>query len=125
MLTRTFSALTLLLGFWLLATQFVFHAPAMCQWSIAITGALIGILSISTQYVERDERVVTRIAAGANTLLGLWLVIAPFLFGIDGVQRWNVVIVGVLVSSLAGYNFYIASLLLFGGSPSGANTDNP
>ncbi len=97
----------------------------MYQWNIAITGALIGILSISTRYVERDEREVTRIAAGANTLLGSWLVIAPFLFGIDGVQRWNAVIVGVLVSSLAGYNFYIASLLPFGGAPSGSNTDNP
>lgn len=44
-----------------------------------------------------------------NTLLGLWWVIAPFVFGINGVLLWNDVIVGALVVFFAGYNWGIGN----------------
>lgn len=62
--------------------------------------------------------------AGLNVLLGLWLVVAPFVWdavvaeGIwaDGVlggelaaNPWNDVIVGVAIAVLAAYNFYRAT----------------
>jgi VIT1/CCC1 family predicted Fe2+/Mn2+ transporter len=45
-----------------------------------------------------------KIASGLNVLLGLWLLVAPFLLGYAevGAAMWNDVIVGGLVLALAG-----------------------
>lgn len=39
-------------------------------------------------------------------MLGLWLIAAPFVLGVTGSSLWNAVIVGVIIASLGGYNWY-------------------
>ncbi|WP_306060842.1 SPW repeat domain-containing protein [Natronococcus wangiae] len=125
MLPRTVSAATAVLGIWMIAAQVVLGASATFQWTVAVTGALIGTLSGCAHRLERGDRSVVRPAAAATTLFGIWLLIAPFLFRVDGIQRWNAVIVGVLVTSLAGYNVYITARLRDEGPPVGSGTKNP
>lgn len=36
-----------------------------------------------------------------NVILGIWLIIAPFIFNFDVAARWNSVIVGIVVAVLA------------------------
>jgi hypothetical protein len=44
-----------------------------------------------------------RTASGINILLGIWLIIAPFVLGYSNIERatWNAIIVGVLVLAMA------------------------
>lgn len=51
----------------------------------------------------------TKWLAGLNGLLGLWLVVAPFAFGVHSIVMWNAVIVGLLVAIMGGYNFYLTT----------------
>lgn len=43
-------------------------------------------------------------ARQANVVLGFWLILAPFIFGLTGLARWNAIGVGVVIVLLAGYN---------------------
>lgn len=43
-----------------------------------------------------------RTASGINIVLGIWLIIAPFLLAVSQTAMWNDIIVGVLVLLLAG-----------------------
>ncbi|MFB6178400.1 MAG: SPW repeat protein [Halorientalis sp.] len=38
-------------------------------------------------------------------LLGLWMIVAPFLFGPVTTRFWNGIIVGVLLAIVGGYNY--------------------
>lgn len=49
---------------------------------------------------------VTKWLAGLNGLLGLWLVVVPFVFGVHSVVTWNAIVVGLLVAATGGYNFH-------------------
>lgn len=42
-------------------------------------------------------------------LLALWVIAAPFVFGVGTTVMWNDVIVGGLVAVFAGYNAYVAN----------------
>lgn len=47
--------------------------------------------------------------AGMNALLGLWLVLAPFVFGLGTAATWSAVITGLVIASLGAYNYKRAS----------------
>lgn len=51
----------------------------------------------------------TKWLAAANAVLGLWLVAAPFVFGVSGAGLWNAVIVGSLIVMVGGYNWYLTT----------------
>lgn len=46
-----------------------------------------------------------KLLASTNVLLGLWLVVAPFLWNAPTADLWSDVIVGTLITLLAGYNW--------------------
>ncbi len=46
-----------------------------------------------------------KLLASTNVLLGLWLVVAPFLWNAPTADLWSDVIVGALITLLAGYNW--------------------
>lgn len=54
-------------------------------------------------HTEQTENRLVKWASGANIVLGLWLIIAPFLLGYTGIAAamWNEIIVGVIVVVLA------------------------
>ncbi|ELZ17347.1 hypothetical protein C477_13990 [Haloterrigena salina JCM 13891] len=47
----------------------------------------------------------TDLTAGGNGLLGCWLIVAPVVFQVPAIGRWNDVLVGATVVLLAGYNY--------------------
>jgi hypothetical protein len=53
----------------------------------------------------------SKVASGINVLLGLWVIISPWIFGLSGNMSalWNSIIVGVVVAILAGIRFANAS----------------
>lgn len=46
-----------------------------------------------------------RWSAGTNAALGVWLIVAPFAFGVESsIAIWNYILVGGIIAVLAGYN---------------------
>ncbi|HET7035272.1 MAG TPA: SPW repeat protein [Thermomicrobiaceae bacterium] len=48
------------------------------------------------------------VASGINLILGLWLIIAPFVLGFSGQthSEWNSVIIGILVATIAAIRIW-------------------
>ncbi|WP_265109099.1 SPW repeat domain-containing protein [Halosolutus halophilus] len=98
------------IGCWLLVAPIVFDAPAIGRWNDAIVGAVI-VLVAGTNYARATRRrPASAIGSGLVAILGLWLVVAPFALGFEGVALWNDVVAGTVVASFAGYNAYVATL---------------
>jgi 7-keto-8-aminopelargonate synthetase-like enzyme len=51
---------------------------------------------------------VSATGAGFVAALGLWLIVAPFVLGLEGAALWNDVVTGTLVASFGSYNAYAA-----------------
>lgn len=51
----------------------------------------------------------TKWLAGTTAVLGLWLIAAPFVFGVSGTGLWNAVIVGSMIAIVGGYNWYLTT----------------
>lgn len=94
-----------LLGLWMIAAPFIWGAPAVDLWNDVIVGVLIAGIAGYNYYREANDQSASQGSAVVNTLLGLWLIAAPFVFGVDGVLLWNDVIVGAIVTLFAGYNW--------------------
>lgn len=99
--TKRIAGVNALLGLWLIAAPFWLGAPPIDLWNDVIVGILIAGIAGYNWY--RKDQEVSRSGAGFNALLGLWLIVGPFLYGVSGVLLWNDVIVGAIVASLAGY----------------------
>lgn len=107
--TKSLAGINSLLGLWLIAAPFVLKAPTTDLWNDVIVGAVIVFLAGSNYYQEREQQPMSTGKAGLTLLFGVWLIFAPFVFDIKGALLWNDVIVGILITSFAGYNAYIAS----------------
>lgn len=51
----------------------------------------------------------TKWLAGLNSLLGLWLIAVPFVISVPTNAMWNAVVVGILIATLGGYNYYLTT----------------
>jgi hypothetical protein len=101
------AALTALLGTWLIVGAFVFSpTPAATFWNDVIVGGAIGSIA-GYNAVQSDERGINTGGASLVALLGLWMVIAPFVFETTtAASFWSDIVTGALVAVLAGYNAY-------------------
>ena len=106
--TRWITAANGILGLWLIAAPFVLRALAVDQWNDPVVGAAIVVLSGYNYYCERTQGTVSQHAAAITGVLGGWLIVAPFVYGLSGIALWNNICVGVVVTSFAGYNVYAA-----------------
>ncbi|WP_132057897.1 SPW repeat domain-containing protein [Halorussus amylolyticus] len=101
------SAIVALLGGWLVVSAFVFEPPAANFWNDIIVGAAIGIIAGYNAIKTDDYEAVSTGAASLVALLGLWMVVAPFVFEtLTETAFWSDVITGALVAVLGGYNAY-------------------
>ena len=91
--------LNLLLGIWMIASPWVlrYSTEQNPTWNAVILGALIALAALFALY-----RVMAWEEWG-NVVLGIWLVISPWLLGFNGIMAamWNAVIVGAIVAILA------------------------
>lgn len=99
---RTISRLNALLGIWLVMSPFVlgyFDELAVALSNDMIVGLAVLLLAVG----RMSQPAYTSPARATNLVLGLWLVLAPFVLGYSEVApaMWNDVIAGCLVSALA------------------------
>ncbi|WP_425601116.1 SPW repeat domain-containing protein [Haloprofundus salinisoli] len=106
--TKWTVAVTAVLGLWLFVAPSVLGAPVVSQWNNVVVGSVILVISGYNYSREQRREMLDRRAAAVNGLLGGWLLVAPFVFGVPGLFLWNNVIVGIGVTSLALYNIYAA-----------------
>lgn len=109
--TKWITALTAVLGLWLFSFPLWTGSPVLDRWNDLVTGGIIATLS-GYNYVKdhRGNGPSKRVATGLGCL-GTWLLFAPFVVGVVGAFRWNDIVVGVLVTTFAIYNLYVASLI--------------
>lgn len=102
---KTLSWLVALVGLWELIAAFVlgYSATPAALWNAVIIGLALIILGIWAA-VSKQE-VTDKTLDWINVVLGIWLIIAPFLLGYTAVKAavWNDVIVGIVVIVLAGW----------------------
>lgn len=97
-------AINTLLGLWLVVSPWLFGyaGETAAAWNAWIPGVIIAVAAIAafTSFQEWEEWV--------NGLLGLWLVISPWLVGYTAVTAamWNHVIVGIVTAVLAFWEVY-------------------
>lgn len=91
---RAPSGLIVLLSLWLIVSPWVLSfAGSTGMWIAVVTGAAALILA----WACYDSETMPSLFSWLVVLLGVWLIAAPFLFGMAGVTRllWDYVIVGV------------------------------
>ena len=93
------SGINLILGVWLFISPWIIaYVASEARWNDLIVGAAIVLFSW-IRLVSRDR---TGVPSWINLLLGLWLIFAPFVMHyVSNGQRWNSVVVGVIVAVLA------------------------
>ncbi|NEU55761.1 SPW repeat protein [Halorussus sp. MSC15.2] len=101
------SAVTALVGGWIVLSAFVYSPPAANFWNDIVVGAAIGIIAGYNALKTDDFEGINTGAASLVALLGLWMVVAPFVF--ETVREgafWSDIVSGAIVAVLAGYNAY-------------------
>ena len=95
------SLVNVLSGFWIIISPFVLglHAPKAI-WNDVVVGALVGTLAIVRWAMEQAGR------SWVNLLLGIWLVVSPFVLVLGTGAMWNNVILGIIVAAFALTNTY-------------------
>jgi hypothetical protein len=89
----------LVLGLWLILSPWLLgysSAPA-AMWNAVIIGVVVGLMSFL------HLRGGPLWEEWANVVLGIWLILSPWILGFSGMTSamWNAVIVGILVGVLA------------------------
>lgn len=103
------SAVIALLGGWIVLSGFVYSPPPANFWNDVVVGAAIGIVAGYNAFNADDVEGINVGAASLVALLGLWMVIAPFVFPVESdAAFWSDLLTGGLVAVLAGYNAYRA-----------------
>ncbi len=91
---RAPSGLNVLLSLWLIISPFVLSfAGSTGMWIAVITGAVVLVLA----WLRYNSPAMGPGLSWLVCLLGVWLIVAPFLFGMAGVTRLLIdyVIVGI------------------------------
>jgi|SRR6516225_6109093 hypothetical protein len=95
------SWVNIVLGIWVIISPFILgvHSPNVV-WSNVVAGVLVGILALLRWSMHQPGW------SWLNLILGIWLVISPFVLFLSGAAMWNNVILGIIVAALALTNTY-------------------
>ncbi len=91
---RVPSGLNVLLSLWLILSPFVLSfAGAAGMWNAVVVGVIVLVLS----WIRYNDPASAPMLSWIVLLLGIWLIISPFLFGMAGVTRLLIdyVVVGI------------------------------
>lgn len=102
---KTLSWVVALFGLWEVIAPFLlgYSATSAALWDAIIIGVVLIVLAGWAALVNQTGTIKT--LSWINAVLGLWLIIAPFLLGYSavGAAMWNDIVVGVIVAVLAGW----------------------
>jgi hypothetical protein len=95
---RIASGLNILVSIWLIASPFLLAysgLSAVAMWDAIIVGVIVLVLA----WIREANPDGAVWPSWVNALLGLWLIVAPFVLGTSGVSAaitWNDIVVGIL-----------------------------
>jgi hypothetical protein len=102
---KTLSWLVALAGLWELIAAFTlgYSSSTAALWNAIIVG--IALVVLGAWAAISNEQATDRSLDWVNVVLGVWLIIAPFILGYRSIAAAmaNDVIVGVIVAALAGW----------------------
>ena len=92
------SGINLILGLWLLISPWAIgYIAKESRLNEVIVGAVIFVLS----WIRLVNRSRTGVPSWLNFLIGIWLIIAPFVMHYMTMgQKWNSIVVGIIVALL-------------------------
>lgn len=99
-----------LAGAWLVVQALVFELLPANVWNDLVVGGLLIALGGYNFYLRANDRVGSTAAAAVSALLGLWLVVSPWVYGLgnpDVLSAFgfgNDLVVGLLVLVLGAYS---------------------
>jgi hypothetical protein len=102
---KALSWLVALVGLWEVIAVAVlgYSAAGTAMWDAILVGAVLLILGIWAALSNQTG--TDRTLDWINVVLGVWLIIAPFLLGYSALTAalWNDIIVGIVIVVLAGW----------------------
>jgi hypothetical protein len=102
---KALSWLVALVGAWEVIAVAVlgYSASSAALWDAILVGAVLVVLGIWAALSNQTG--TDRALDWINVVLGVWLIIAPFLLGYSALTAalWNDIIVGIVVVVLAGW----------------------
>ncbi|GAB3667022.1 SPW repeat domain-containing protein [Halopiger thermotolerans] len=109
--TRLTAAGNCLLGCWLIVAAVAASGPGIARWNDVLVGGAVAVLAGYNYAGVRGRRSPSAAGAALVAVLGGWLVVAPFAFGLGRAAPalWNDVAVGTVIASFGGYNAYAAA----------------
>lgn len=114
--SKWISAIIALAGLSLLAMALLRDGQGANMWNDLIIGLALTALGGYNYYRRSNGMRANTAAAGLVALLGLWLIVAPFVYGpgegtanvMDQTGFWNDVIIGLITLLLGSYSVYEA-----------------
>lgn len=103
------SGIASLFGAWIVVSPWVLGTDltAGSLWNNVIIGAAIFLIAGYNYYRMSQGMTASTGGAVLTALLGLWMIVAPFIvFEVGASLLWSNVISGIVVAVLAGYNAY-------------------
>lgn len=90
------SGLNILLSIWLIASPFLLGylgMSALAMWDAIIVGVIVLILA----WIRFANPASATWLSWVNAVLGLWLIVAPFVLGTSNIAgaMWNDIVVGI------------------------------
>ncbi|UPM42781.1 SPW repeat protein [Halocatena salina] len=106
---KWFSGVTAVLGLWIAVSSFVFTGMSQASyWNNIVIGVSILLIAGYNTYRLMNGMSASVASAGLVTILGLWMILAPFVLDTSLMMLlWSDIIAGALVVILAGYNTYM------------------
>jgi hypothetical protein len=88
-----------LLGIWVIISPFLiqFSQLPAAMWNNVIVGILIALLALIRTSITRQSG-----WSWANVILGIWMIISPFVLGVmTRAVLWNNIIIGIIIALVA------------------------
>lgn len=108
------SALIALVGLWLLLETLLFDLAQAEMWNEVLVGLLLLAVGGYNYYRQSEGRYGSAGAAAVAALLGLWLIVTPFVFNTvfsltpvdENLPVWSDIVSGLLALGFGAYSAY-------------------
>jgi hypothetical protein len=95
------SWVNIVLSIWVIVSPFVLAShSSKAIWNNVVVGAVVGILAIVRWGMHQTGW------SWLSLILGMWLVISPFVLFLSGPAMWNNVILGIIIAAFSLTNTY-------------------
>lgn len=90
-------------GAWIVLSTYLFQLTSAHFWNDVIVGGAIVVLA----GYSATKAIGSPGASGLAAVLGLWLIVTPFVYaGAGAAAMWSDVLSGIVVAVASGYNIY-------------------